>query len=382
MRDARTTVVKVSSTADILGVIPHRVGFAPQESLVVVSLHGPRRRDELVMRFDLAASRHDAAFGDEVVGRLRHRGADATVLVCYSEAPEPAVGLLRAPLMRSLRRDLRRAGIEVVDALLVREGRWWSYLCHDETCCPAQGTPVPAEPTPAASHYAAETVAAGSVLLPDRAALVASVEHQPDPAWEQAWEEIGDRMVALLISCGGEVLRKVTCRSAEAVVERWSLGDRAVGVDDGVVLCLGLRSKSARDRVMTMVLDHDPAVLAALFAELARRTPDADAAPVCAVLAWAASAAGSGALAGVAAERALRVEPGYTMAELVLEGLDRMVPPADIREIAAAVRDELAAEDAAVGDDIDIDVGVDDEFDNELDGLERRDEDTGEWEAS
>lgn len=355
MSNADTTVVKVSSPADVLGVIPHRIGFAPQESLVVVSLHGPRRRDELVMRFDLAASRHDAAFGDEVIGRLRQHGADATLLVCYSEAPEPAVGLLRAPLIRSLRRDLRRAGIELVDALLVRGGRWWSYLCRDETCCPLQGTPVPAEPTPAASHYAAEAVAQGSVLLPDRATLVASVEHQSDPAWEQAWEVIGDRMLTLVVHCGPDILRQVTCRSAEAVVERWSLGDRAVAVDDGVALCLGLRSKSARDQVMTMVLDHDPALLAALFAELARRTPDADAAPVCAVLAWAAYAAGHGALAAVAAERALRAEPGYTMAELVLEGLDRMVPPAEIREIAAAVRDELdapAAEDAVDVEDL------------------------------
>ena len=53
------TIVKISSPADILGVVPHRVGFHPAESIVVVCLHGPRRRDGLVMRLDLAPPEHD-----------------------------------------------------------------------------------------------------------------------------------------------------------------------------------------------------------------------------------------------------------------------------------------------------------------------------------
>jgi hypothetical protein len=100
--------------------------------------------------------------------------------------------------------------------------------------------------------------------------------------------------------------------------------------------------KRARDEVMTLVLDHEPSVLVALLTEIARRTDDVDAAPVCTVLAWAAYADGGGALAAVAAERALRACPGYAMAELLLEGLDRMVPPSRVRTVAAEVRAELA----------------------------------------
>ena len=36
--DAATSVVRISAPADILGVLPYRIGFHPSESLVVVCL--------------------------------------------------------------------------------------------------------------------------------------------------------------------------------------------------------------------------------------------------------------------------------------------------------------------------------------------------------
>ena len=35
-------MVRISGPADILGVLPYRIGFHPSESLVVVCLEGPR----------------------------------------------------------------------------------------------------------------------------------------------------------------------------------------------------------------------------------------------------------------------------------------------------------------------------------------------------
>jgi hypothetical protein len=51
-----------------------------------------------------------------------------------------------------------------------------------------------------------------------------------------------------------------------------------------------------------------------------------------------AYARGHGALASVAAERALRCEPGYSMAKLLLDGMDRMVTPSELRDVSASVR--------------------------------------------
>ena len=366
--DQARTVVKVSSPADILGVIPHRLGFHPTESLVVINLHGPRRRDELVMRFDLPPHDQDRALADEVVGRLLDRGADATVLACYTDLPAPRFGLARGPLLRLLRKQLRRAGIEVVDALLVSGGRWWSFLCQDERCCPSGGTEVRSELTPAAGLYAAESVRTGAVVLPDRAALEASVEAgtvvdpgQVDRAIERvvALRTPGSEL-AMRVRLGApadadaddvdvegdgefratDLLSQAVEVQAERLLARWTVGG-GVNVDDALFVALGMQSIVTRDRVLGLLAEHDAGMLTGLFAEIVRLTPDEHAAPVCAGLAWFAYGSGDGALAGVAAERALRVDPTYNLARLVLVGMSSMAPPSALREVSAAVRAEI-----------------------------------------
>lgn len=339
------TVVKINSAADILGVLPHRLGFQPTESLVVVCLHGPRRRDELVMRFDLPDIRHDAELCDEVVARLRQRGAEGALLVCYTETPARH-GLAREPLFRAVRRTLRRADIELVEALLVQGGRWWSYVCRDESCCPADGTPVSAELTPAASLYAAESVAQGSVVLADRDDMVASIE--PLPVDDEVVEAMNDEVLELLKRGGVETVRGMVLATVLRLLRRWERGDCDIEASAALFVAFGLHSKPTRDRVMTWLLDHDAHLLTALFTELARRTPDEDAAPVCTVLAWFSYATGGGALTAIAVERALRADPDYEMARLIDAGLSAMQPPSRIYEVAEHVRADLAAEEAAL----------------------------------
>lgn len=337
------TVVKISTPADIIGILPHRLGFHPTESLVVVSLHGPRRRDELVMRLDLPAAGHDAALCTEVVARLVKQDADATLLVAYTDGPRPAYGLLRAPLVRRLRRELRAAGIEVVDALLVRKGRWWSYLCRPGRCCPPEGTALPDRPTPATLFFAAESVGRGAVVRADRDALRSSVETAAVD--HRLVDEVDEGLVDQLLRLGPGAVERSVLAILARLMRAWEQGDCTVADTDALTVGLALRGKHLRDRVMTLVLDHEPGLLVALFGELVRRTPDEDAAGVCCALAWFAYAAGDGALAVVAAERALRVSPGYQMAELILSGLAAMQPPTIVREISTLVRNDLELSD-------------------------------------
>ena len=80
-----------------------------------------------------------------------------------------------------------------------------------------------------------------------------------------------------------------------------------------------------------------------LLGQVVRLVDDEVAAPACTALGWLAYTSGEGALALVAVERALRAEPGCTMARLLLGGIDGMVPPAALRDISRAVRADLAA---------------------------------------
>ncbi len=341
------TVVRLSTPADILGVLPHRLGFHPTESLVVVCLEGPRRRDKLVMRVDLPPRRHEADETARLASRVAHVRASAVVLVCYTDAPRRRAdkGLARSGLVDRLVDDLATRGIGVLEALLVRRGRWWSYHCTDLACCPGSGSVVPVELTPAAAGFAAEMVAGGAAVLADRASLARSVEPSTHPVATAGREQALCRAVASLAGAverdGPPGPRDLTLLTFTRLAGAWADRGVAPDGDDIALVALGLHDTRTRDEVMTLVLDHDPGVLVGLLTELARRTGDEAAAPVCTVLAWAAYAEGGGALAAVAAERALRARPGYTMAQLVLDGLDRMLPPAAVREISAAVRSDL-----------------------------------------
>ena len=349
-------MVKISGPADILGVLPHRLGFHPTESLVVVCLEGPRNRDRLVMRFDLPVEEHDVVLVDMVEQRIRAMKASGAVLVVYTEQPSTtghasgAVGrtpggLPREALIDLLTQRLRKRSIGVFEALLVHGGCWYSYHCADGLCCPAEGTPLAPEPTPAAARYAAEAVLLGNSVLPSRDHLRSTFEPSDHAvavaARRQGAAAAGERLMTVADELGTEGARDLVIATLLRLLDSWSDGETAVDQDDASLVAVGLHDKRTRDEVMTFVLDHDGPLLVAVLGAIARRAVEEDAAPVCTVLAWAAYSDGSGALAMLAAERALACEPGYAMAELVLEGLSGMVPPDAVRAICRQVRADL-----------------------------------------
>jgi hypothetical protein len=67
-----------------------------------------------------------------------------------------------------------------------------------------------------------------------------------------------------------------------------------------------------------------------LWTQVIRTVPAAFAAAPATLLAFAALARGDGALAGVALERALSADPGYTMALLICQAIDVGMTPAQV----------------------------------------------------
>ncbi len=393
------TVVRIDGPADVLGLLPYRLGFHPSESLVVMCLDGPRKRDRLVMRVDLEPSRVDRAVAQEIAARVAALGASAVVAVVYTaERTAPRSGTrssrgrpARAALTRALTVALDRAGIEVLEALHVRDGRWWSYLCSDPRCCPPEGTPLPSEPSPAVLAFAAELVGQGETVLVDREALRASVRPPSDPEWTQrcgaAAAEAHEVLTEALVAGGPSMVRCFVLARLADLRRAWAESG-VVAVPAAAVVVLGLHDVLTRDVVITALFDEsrararptadpagpadpaagprdwvapanspgpaDPADSAAaagqslgLLSALARCADDRDAAPICSVLSWVAYASGNGALATVAVERALAADPTYSLALLLVEGIDRMVPPADLRRVSALVRSDLSTIDDA-----------------------------------
>ncbi len=106
-------VIALRSRADVVGTVPWLLGFRPEESLVVLSLRGPRRTLGLTMRVDLPPPGAERAVVDELARRVRGDGAGAVVLACYSAVPDDLRGLpgraLVRRLMARLGRDASRA---------------------------------------------------------------------------------------------------------------------------------------------------------------------------------------------------------------------------------------------------------------------------------
>jgi hypothetical protein len=336
-------VARLRGPGELAAALPHLCGFVPTESLVVVALHGPRSRVGLTMRVDLPPGAHEEPLVADVVDRLQVAGASGAMAVVCTEQTDRGT-LPRAALVRRLRRRLRAAGICCDDALLVRAGRWWSYLCSNSRCCPPAGTPLAtAEGSQALALVHADAVARGRAVLPSRADLVGSLE---PPAND---ERVLDRL-----STAEQERRRRTAGEGRVRVGRdalssWrqaltSAADPPVALSsaEAAELAVSLSDVVVRDEVLTWLLDDADAQLHLLFA-LAALTPQPWDVPVCTLLGWAAHARGDGALANVALDRALAADPRCTLALLSLQALDEQLPPAQVRALLADSRRVLRA---------------------------------------
>lgn len=330
MTSAARPVARLTSPAEVVAVVPALCGFVPQESLVVVALRGARRRLGLTMRFDLDWARSDAVgAAEEVADRLELDGAGQVVLVVFSELPGE---LCWSGLVEQVRDACAARGIGTNEALLVRDGRWYSYVCTDDACCPSAGTSLVVEPTPALRLVEAERVLGGRVVLGSRAELVASLAPPvllAAAAARQALDTAVDVWLERHERLGRHALRRHGLAAARALVDG-ALTGSPVSLVDAAELTVAVQDVLVRDEIATWCLDDRDALLSVLV-QTARLVVAPDDAPVLALVAWVAYADGDGGLANVALDRCLTSDPDYALGHLLREMLLRQVPPAEVR---------------------------------------------------
>lgn len=157
--------IRLRGPADVLAVLPFQLGYHPHEAVVVVAVS--ERSIGLVQRLDLPPDDEvDAAVG-ALLPALERERPDAVLLVGYES--QRAGG---RPVLDALRDACAQRGIDVLDRLLVREGRWYAVDCATG-CCPEDGAPLPApEDTPAVADF----VALETAPLSDREAVARQLE--------------------------------------------------------------------------------------------------------------------------------------------------------------------------------------------------------------
>ena len=369
MPDAWTSSpVRLRQLGELAAAVPHLIGFRPRESLVAVSLRegaGSSARGSrvgLTARVDLPSAPLRRPLVAHLVGAVLTDAPSAVVLIVVSEEPDevgaaPVVGgrpggdapgavaeLPHRAVVREALLGFTDAGVPVHDAVLVRQGRWWSYDCAEDCCMPGAGTPLPAGTSP----LAAASALAGEVVEDERAALerrIAPVGFLSAAGMVQACDEVGIEVAERLDRLGEETVARESWALLEDAVRRVAPGTvRALPDREVARLAWGLLDEDVRDRAMGLALDHEPSAVEVLWTELTRRVPpplDTAPATLLAVTAWVR---GNGAMANVALDRALTSRPGYRLAQLLRSALDACMPPADVRRL---VRDGIGARRAA-----------------------------------
>lgn len=376
-------IVTMRSPADLIDALPYLMGYHPSDSIVVVALHGPRRRLGGRLRVDLPPEPEDwPALAPQlaeqlVVGSHRRYGHPDAVLIylCGAAGPDdaPESGLeerahaaaekprgrqhrealgappgnvparLR-PLAALLTDTFERRHIPVAAALLVHAGRWWSTHCADQDCCPPEGARIERRGTPpiaAAAAYAGVTVRGSLRTLKREIAPIGSGAAE---AQRQALDhEVGASIEAIVEAAGIETFRRESVRLLREALARLRPGAERDQLDDREIarLILGLQDRGTRDEAAQWVEPEERPAARRLWRILARRCVhpygEHAAAPLT-LLGWVSWVDGDDTAARICLNRALRVAPRYTFAKLLHQAVNSGLSPERFLHVLRAQR--------------------------------------------
>jgi hypothetical protein len=348
-----TADITLRGPDDVVAALPYQLGYHPRDSVVAVSLRG--KRVGLVARCDIPPAGHERQVVATLIGPLLRDGATSVIVVGFEDVPDAS-----HPLVLALVERLELTGIDVTDVAVVRDGRRYSPVCS-EPCCPPEGVELT---HPADVPCVAEFVALGRAPLGSRDAVEDLVAPEP-------WRCAG--VAAAIESRSGMPRRRRRSAAAwRAVLASGERGrrpadsrvvaDAALGLADvpwrdgliawlvpsllpsgavdarvlaqlrsslpvwgGMGLAPGVRSTApVCEADVDLLADERDELLQRLLA-LSRSVPDVcavEAAAVCTVAAHVAWVAGDGAIARSAVDRAVRLDPGYRLAQLLRHLVD------------------------------------------------------------
>jgi hypothetical protein len=291
------------------------------------------------------------------------RGARPEQMVAYlcqepgkGESGRQVMERLR-PLAQKLRIECGQLDVPVIEALCISDGRYWSYCCVDEACCPPGGVPMG---LPGTSVLAAAATYAGlqvrgtlrelrARLSPWESAAVLDQELALDAASMTLVPRILDDSSRVGVAEETlELAQLIMRRLAEAPSVSGTLtadlrDDELLGHDEAATLILGLQDRATRDRAAEWMEGDEAACALRLWRALARRCvgPYGEHAAAPLTLAgWVAWSTGDDLEAREALAMALGADPGYLFARLLHQACNEGLDPESIRRCLRTERRE------------------------------------------
>ncbi|MFF6988393.1 DUF4192 family protein [Streptomyces sp. NPDC010273] len=360
------------SPAELADALPYLLGYRPEDSIVLVALHDRAGRGRFGgrARLGIPAGADDWA---SVARQLAHglvtgserRGTRPEQMIAYV-CQEPAPGesgrqvmeRLR-PLVQKLRTECGRLDVTVIEALCISDGRFWSYCCSGQGCCPVDGSPMG---LPGTSVLAAAATYAGLQVrgtLRELRARLLPWETAAALQQEVALDAAGMTLVPRILDDAGQAdVAEDTLDLARRIMKRFALAPRVTGVlhsdfrdddllthDEAAHLILGLQDRTTRDRAAEWMEGDDALPALRLWRALARRCvgPYGEHAAAPLTLAgWVAWSTGDDLEAREALAMALGADPDYLFARLLHQACNEGLDPEAIRRCLRAERVERA----------------------------------------
>lgn len=352
--------ITLRSPAELADALPYMLGFHPSDSLVMVAIHGEGGRfgGRLRVGIPISSAEWEDTAGqaaDCLIRGSERRGAKPDAIVVFlcqdprgDESGQRVMTRLR-PLAQRVRLACGALDVPVMEALCLSAGRYWSYCCPDERCCPPEGSALVAPGTSAMA--AAATFAGlqvrGSLreierrLEPLRGAVAAEMERALDRAAVALVPKILDG--ATREEVGAE-----TVMLSRALMQRMTLApppeggpcaddwdDALLGNDEAASLILGLQDREIRDVAAEWMEDDEAAPALRLWRALARRCVGAygeHAAAPLALAGWVSWSTGDEPTARIALALALRADDEYRFAQLLHHACNEGIDPEGLRE--------------------------------------------------
>ncbi|WP_079084511.1 DUF4192 domain-containing protein [Streptomyces longwoodensis] len=370
--DLGTHQVTLRSPAELADALPYLLGYRPEDSIILVSLHDRGGRGRFGGRARLGIPTHSddwAAVAQQLAHGLvtggERRGARPEQIVAYL-CQEPAKGETGRsvmerlqPLAHQLRVACGRLDVPVIEALCISDGRFWSYCCGGQGCCPDEGEPMG---LPGTSVLAAAAAYAGIQVrgtLRELRARLMPLETAVAVEQEVALDTAGMSLVPRIFDENGRAeVADETIELAERLMHRLAAtapvpdsaaadrrDDDLLRADEAAALILGLQDRTTRDRAAEWMEGDEAGPALRLWRALARRCvgPYAEHAAALLTLAgWVAWSTGDELEAREALAMALGADPDYLFARLLHQACNEGLDPESVRRCLRAERVERA----------------------------------------
>ncbi|MEU9250451.1 DUF4192 domain-containing protein [Streptomyces sp. NPDC048270] len=354
--DSRITL---RSPAELADALPYMLGFHPTDSLVMVAVHGEGGRFGGRLRVGIPATPaewEDTArqVADCLIRGSERRGIKPDGIVVFlcqepldGESGQRVMTRLR-PLAQRIRLACGALDVPVLEALCLSAGRFWSYVCPDQRCCPAEGSPLAAVGTSvmaAAATFAGLQVR-GSLkeiegrLAPLGGPVAAEMERALDRAAAALVPKILDgatrqEVGAETLALARALMRRITLAPPVEGAHADDRDDALLGHDEAAALILGLQDREIRDIAAEWMEDEEAGPALRLWRALARRCVGAygeHAAAPLTLAGWVSWSTGDEPTARITLGLALRADADYRFAQLLHHACNEGIDPEGLRQ--------------------------------------------------